>query len=63
MLFKNRLPKPDPEAEENFREDLYNHGGLEKHDLAALVIAAFAVILPVALLALLVMCAVAFLFI
>ena len=63
MLFKNRIPKPDPDAEENFREDLYNNGGLEKNDLPALIIAAFVMILPVALLALLVMCAVAFLFI
>lgn len=63
MLFKKRLPKPDPEAEEHFREELYNNGGLEKNDLAALIISAFIVILPVALLALLVICAVAFLFI
>ena len=63
MLFKNRLPKPDPEAEEEFRENLYEHGGLEKNDLAALIMAAFLVILPVAIIALVVMCAVAFLFI
>lgn len=62
MLFKHRLPKPDPEKEEEFREEVFNNGGFEKSDVGAMIIAAFLVLVPVALVVLGLMCAVAFLF-
>lgn len=62
MLFKHRLPKPDPEAEEKFREEVYEHGGFEKSDVLAMILSAFIVIVPVALIVLALMCVVAFLF-
>lgn len=57
-----KLNKPDPEAEEKLRNDIEEMGGLEKKDLPAMLIAAFLVILPVALIAIGVICLLAWLF-
>lgn len=61
MIFK-RLKKPDPEAEQRLRNEIEENGGLEKKDLPAMLIAAFLVIMPVAIVALLVMVLFAWLF-
>ena len=47
MIFK-RLKKPDPKVEEKLREDIDAYGGLEKNDVAAMIISAMLMILPVA---------------
>ncbi len=57
-----KLNKPNPEAEEKLRNDIEEMGGLEKKDLPAMLIAAFLVILPVALIAIGVICLLAWLF-
>lgn len=49
MFFRKRLKKPDPDAEQKLRDDIEAYGGLEKKDLPAMLIAAFLVILPVAI--------------
>lgn len=60
MLFK-RLKKPDPEAEQKLRDEIEANGGLEKNDVAAMIISAMLVILPVTGVLLLLICAVVFL--
>ena len=60
MLFK-RLKKPDPEAEQKLRDEIEADGGLEKNDVAAMIISAMLVILPVTGVLLLLICAVVFL--
>ncbi len=65
MLFNKKLrliKKPDEDAEKRLREELEKEGGLEKKDLPALIISAFLVIVPVALIALLLVCLVSWLF-
>ena len=47
MLFK-KLKKPDPEAEQRLLDEIEAYGGLEKNDLAAMIISAMLMILPVA---------------
>lgn len=47
MLFKN-LKKPDPEAEQRLLDEIEAYGGLEKNDVAAMIISAMLMILPVA---------------
>ena len=54
MIFK-RLRKPDLEKEQTLRETIENEGGLDKKDVPAMIISALIVIMPVAILALLVM--------
>lgn len=63
MLFDRmkKLKKPDPEAEQEFKNEIERMGGLEKKDVPAMLISAFLVILPVALLALVVICLLAWL--
>ena len=64
MLFGKKLKlikKPDKEKEKQLREDIENMGGLEKKDVPAMILSAMLVILPVALLALLLLCAIGFL--
>ena len=53
MLFK-KLKKPDPEAEQRLLDEIEAHGGLEKNDLAAMIISAMLMILPVAAILLLI---------
>ena len=63
MLFGKKLKlikKPNKE-EKQLREDIENMGGLEKKDVPAMILSAMLVILPVALLALLLLCAIGFL--
>lgn len=55
MMWWKRLKKHDPEKEKKLKEDIEKDGGLEKHDLGAMVFSALLVILPVALLVLLVL--------
>ncbi len=51
--FKRIFKKPDKNAEETLREELENEGGIEKKDLPALLISAYLVIIPVAVVILL----------
>ena len=44
-----KLKKYDPEVEQKLREDIESAGGLEKNDVKAMILAAFLVIMPVAL--------------
>ena len=44
-----KLKKYDPEAERKLREDIESEGGLEKNDVKAMIISAFLVIMPIAL--------------
>lgn len=44
-----KLKKYDPEAERKLREDIEAEGGLEKNDVKAMIISAFLVIMPIAL--------------
>jgi hypothetical protein len=44
-----KLKKYDPEVEQKLREDIESVGGLEKNDVKAMILAAFLVIMPVAL--------------
>ena len=55
MLFGKKLKifkKTDKNAEKRLREDIEEMGGLEKQDVPAMLISAFIVILPVAIIAL-----------
>ena len=61
MIFK-RLKKPDPEAEQKLREDIDAYGGLEKNDVAAMIISALLMILPIVAIVLLVIVGFIFLF-
>ena len=47
MLFK-KLKKPDPEAEQRLRDEIEAYGGLEKNDIAAMIISALLMIVPIA---------------
>lgn len=44
-----KLKKYDPEVEQKLREDIEAAGGLEKNDVKAMIISAFLVIMPIAL--------------
>lgn len=63
MFFRKRLKKFDPEKEANLREQIEAEGGLEKNDGLAMVISALLVFLPIALLVLLVLAFIGYLFI
>jgi len=56
-----KLKKPDPEKEKEFRNEIEEMGGLEKKDMPAMLIAAFLVILPIAIIVLVVICLLAWL--
>ena len=60
MIF-GRLKKPNPEAEQELLDEIEAHGGLEKNDLAAMIISAALMILPVAAIFLLIVVAFALL--
>ena len=62
MFFRKRLKKFDPKDEENLANEIEAGGGVEKGDVAAMLISAFLVFIPVALLALGVLALVAWLF-
>ncbi len=51
MIFK-RLKKFDPEKEKALNEQIQEEGGVEKKDMLAMVISAFLVFIPAALVAL-----------
>ena len=51
--FKRIFKKPDRENEEKLREEIEDEGGLEKKDLPALILSAYLLIIPIALVALL----------
>lgn len=61
MIFK-RLRKLDPKAEEKFRNEIEEHGGLEDKDVPAMIIAGLLVVLPAAFIVLLLFCLIAMLF-
>lgn len=44
-----KLKKYDPEEERKLREDIEAAGGLEKNDVKAMILSAFLVIMPIAL--------------
>ena len=54
MIWK-RLHKYDPEKEEKLQNEIEEHGGLEKNDMLAMIIAALIVILPVAIIVLVIL--------
>jgi hypothetical protein len=62
MAIFRRLKKPNPQKEQDLREQIEAEGGLEKNDVLAMIVAATVVILPVALIALGVMALLMFLF-
>ena len=64
MLFGKKLKlikKPNRETEEKLRENIETEGGLEKKDVPAMLISAFLIFIPVALIALLLLCGIGFL--
>ena len=61
MIFR-RLKKPNPEAEQQLRDEIDAYGGLEKNDVAAMIISALLMILPIVVIALLVIVGFIFLF-
>ena len=61
MIFR-RLKKPNPEAEQHLRDEIDAYGGLEKNDVAAMIISALLMILPIVVIALLVIVVFIFLF-
>lgn len=56
-----KLKKPNPEKEQQLRNEIEEMGGLEKKDMPAMLLSAFLVILPVAVVILGLFCLVAFL--
>lgn len=61
--WKKILKKPDTEKEESLREQIDREGGLDKTDVPAMLLSAFLVFLPVALVVLAVFVGLAFLLI
>ena len=62
MFFKKRLKKFDPKDEENLLNEIESGGGVEKGDVPAMIISAFLVFIPAALLVLGVLALVSWLF-
>ena len=62
MIFR-RIKKPDPNAEQQLREEIRAGGGLEKGDLPALILSAMLTIMPVVLVVLGLFCLIAMLFV
>ena len=44
MLWRKRLKPDDPEKREKLQEELRQEGGLEKHDVLAMILAALLVL-------------------
>lgn len=66
MIFKNFkriFGKVDKSKEEEIRNEIDEYGGIEKKDLPAMIISAYIVIIPIALLVLSVMALLAWLFV
>ena len=61
-LFK-RLPKPDPKKEQELLEEIERHGGLEKKDVLAMILAALVTIMPLILILFLLIAVAALMFI
>ncbi len=55
VLWRKRLKPDDPEKREKLQEELRQEGGLEKHDVLAMILAALLVLVPAALIVLLLM--------
>lgn len=53
MLWRKRLKSDASEKRKQLNDDIEKEGGLEKHDFFAMIVSAFIVILPVAILVLL----------
>ena len=49
MFWSKRLKPDDPEKREKLKDQLEQEGGLEKHDMLAMILSALAVFLPAAL--------------
>ncbi|MBE6943166.1 MAG: hypothetical protein E7453_02740 [Ruminococcaceae bacterium] len=62
MLFGKKLKKFDPKKEQSLRDEIEANGGLEKNDLAAMIISALLVLLPVGVIILVILAVFAFLF-
>ncbi|MBO5269610.1 MAG: hypothetical protein J6B77_02410 [Clostridia bacterium] len=64
MMFKRIkwLKKPNKEAEEQLHEDRANEGGLDKKDLPAMILSAMIIFIPVALVVLVALCLISWLF-
>ncbi len=52
LFFRKKLKKYDPEKERTLQDEIEAAGGLEKKDIPAMLISAFLVFMPVALLVL-----------
>ena len=66
MIFKNFkriFGKVDKSKEEEIRNEIDEYGGIEKKDLPAMIISAYIVIIPIAVLALSVIALLAWLFV
>ena len=61
-LFSKFFKKPDVEKEEKFREELEESGGVEKKDIPAMIMSAYLIFIPVAVIILLLFCFVAWMF-
>ncbi len=61
--FKRIFGKVDKSKEEELRNEIDEYGGIEKKDLPAMIISAYVVVIPIAVLALLAMALVAWLFV
>ena len=55
MLLGKKLKKFDPKKEQALRDEIEANGGLEKNDFKAMVISAFLMLLPVAVIMLIVL--------
>ncbi len=56
MLWTKRLKPDDPAKRQALQEEIRKEGGLEKHDMLAMILAGLLVLVPAALLVLLVLC-------
>ncbi len=61
-LFSKFFKKPDVEKQRKFREELEDSGGIEKKDIPAMIMSAYLVFIPVAVIILLLFCFVAWMF-
>lgn len=59
MFWSKRLKPDDPAKREELQNEIQRQGGLEKHDLLAMVLAALGILLPVCLALLIVICLIA----
>ena len=61
-MFGRKHPKLDPQKEQSLRDEINEHGGLDKKDLPAMIFSAYLVFLPLAIVLLLFFALIAFLF-